>query len=358
MTSARHYLDHNATAPLSPGALAAWVEASALIGNPHSPHGEGRAAAARLREDRQRAASVLRCAPAELVFTSGASESNAAVLRGLPRADRPLVLGSAVEHPSVLHWLHHLIPVQPSGALDTDALVAMLEAHAGRVAVVSAMAANNETGVLFNVPEILSICRGAGVLLHVDATQLPGRVALEALDGVDYVTFSAHKLGGPRGVGALVARGPLPSLIGGGPQERGRRAGTVNVPAIAGFAAALEGLQPTTPAARDTLEAAAVELGAQVVGGSLPRLPNTTSLLFDIPGDVLVMALDLEGIAASTGSACASGASEVSHVLTAMGLTGRPVRFSLGPDSDVGPAIEALRRVVPRVRAAMEVSCA
>lgn len=348
------YCDHNATAPLAPASRAAMQAAWDQVGNAHSPHGFGRAAAALVRQARRELADWLGCTVPQLCLTSGATEANATVLQGLRSAERPLVLASAVEHPSVREWADLLLPVDCGGLLDLDVLDDILTKHAARVAVVSVMAANNETGVLSPVEAVLERCRAVGVPLHVDATQLPGRVPLDQLPPVDHLTVSAHKLGGPMGVGALVMRGPPPApLLRGGPQERGQRAGTTNVPGVVGFAAAVRSLRACSTTTRDAVEAAARELGAAVVGEGSPRLPNTSCLLFDVPGELLVMGLDLEGIAASTGSACASGASEPSHVLSAMGLEGQPLRLSFGPDTPAAPVVDALRRVVPRVRAAL-----
>ncbi len=351
------YCDHNATAPLSEAARSAMIEALGLVGNPHSPHGPGRAAAARVRTARRQVCDLLGCAPVQLCFTSGATEANATVLTGLRSAARPRVLCSAVEHPSVRAWADDEIPVHPDGRLDLEQLDRLLDRHGHELAVVSVMAANNETGVCFELAPVAARCRAAGVPLHVDATQAPGRIPLGPLARADPRTGTAHKLGGPKGIGALVMRGTPPaSLLRGGPQERGQRAGTVNVAAVAGFgaaAAAVAAAPLCSPATRDAVEAAAVALGARVVGASSPRLPNTSCLVFDVPGELLVMGLDLEGVSASTGSACASGAAEPSHVLAAMGIPDRPLRLSFGPDSSAGPVIAALERVVARVRGAM-----
>lgn len=348
------YCDHNATAPLVPAARAAMQAAWDQVGNAHSPHRFGRAAAALVREARRELAAWLDCTVPQLCLTSGATEANATVLQGLRSDERPLVIASAVEHPSVRCWADLLVPVHPDGQLDLGALDEILAKHGDRVAVVSVMAANNETGVLSPIDAVHERCRAAGVPLHVDATQLPGRVPLDRLSEVDHLTVSAHKLGGPMGVGALVMRGAPPApLLRGGPQERGQRAGTTNVAGVVGFASAVRALGRCSPDTRDAVEQAARELGAEVVGEGSPRLPNTSSLLFDVPGELLVMGLDLEGIAASTGSACASGASEPSHVLSAMGLDGQPLRLSFGVDTPAAPVIDALRQVVPRVRAAL-----
>ncbi|NOY26075.1 MAG: aminotransferase class V-fold PLP-dependent enzyme, partial [Oligoflexia bacterium] len=291
---------------------------------------------------------------AQVRFTSGATESNAWALRGLAAAARdrgmtqPRILVSAVEHPSVLAWGTDRIPVSATGLVDLDALRDLLGRHQGQVAAVSVMAANNETGVIQPIHSIAELCATAGVPLHCDASQIPGRVPFDL--SAPLLTLSAHKMGGPKGVGALVCAKPPPALLRGGAQERGSRSGTVATPLVVGFGVAAErgGLMSTQQ--RDRLEAACERLGGHVLGKGAPRLPNTCTAIFDAPGDLIVMALDLEGIAASTGSACASGAATDSHVVRAMGLSGVPVRFSLGPMTQVDAAIQALERVLGRIR--------
>lgn len=354
-----HYLDHNASVPMSAAVQAAVCRAMAeLPGNSHSAHGPGRAAAAAVERARAQVAALLGRPARQVCVTSGATEANAWALRGLRQAalergvDRPLVLASAVEHESVRAWADLLVPVDGRGVVDLPALDELLARHAGRVAAVSVMAANNETGVLQPVAEVARRCRAAGAPLHCDATQVPGRVPLAPTEAADLVTLSAHKLGGPQGVGVLAGAVLPPPLLRGGAQERGARAGTVPVAAVVGMGEAAARCRPMDPGPRDRLEAAAVAMGARVVGEGAPRLPNTTCLLFDVPGDVLVMALDLEGVAASVGAACSSGAAVESHVLRAMGLSGLPLRLSLGHDQDPAPAIAALGRVLARARAA------
>lgn len=344
------YLDHNATSPLLPAVREAVVDAlDRLTGNPSSPHAAGREAAMAVDRARRQVAALVDADPRSVAFTSGATEANAWALCGVDG----VVLASAVEHPSVLAWAHETVPVDRRGVVDLEALDRRL--WAGGVGIVSVMAANNETGVLQPTAEVARICRQHEVPYHCDATQIAGRLPVDV--PADRLTLSAHKMGGPKGVGALVVRGAWPPpLLRGGPQERGRRAGTENVPAIVGFGVAAE--QPI-PDFRglDRLEEVCRELGGRILGEGAPRLPNTVSVLFDEPGDLVVMALDLEGVQVSTGSACASGASEPSHVLGAMGLGDAvAVRFSLGPHSVVEPAIAALRRVLSRMRStALEV---
>jgi len=351
------YLDHNASAPMHPAVIAAVAQAMAeLPANPHSPHAAGRAAAAAVERGRAQVAQLVGRPPRQVRFTSGATEANAWALHGLSQAarargvDRPEVLVSAVEHPSVLAWATRVLPVDAEGRLRMDALDQALDELGGRVAALSLMAANNETGVLQPVAQAEARCRAAGVPLHCDASQLPGRLPVD-LPPSCLITLSAHKLGGPKGVGALVCAEAPPALLRGGPQERGSRAGTVAVPLVVGMGEAATRCNAQDPSERDALEAACRRLGGRILGESAPRLPNTVAALFELPGDLLVMALDLEGVAASTGAACSSGAAEESHVLRAMGLRGLPVRFSLGPDSRVAPAIAALERVLARARA-------
>ena len=326
-----------------------------LWANPHSPHAAGRDAAIAVDRARSAVGALARRPAQDVIFTSGATEANALALSGLTTAERPERWCSAVEHPSVLAWADQVLPVTAQGLLDLDALDDALAAAADRVAVLSVMAANNETGVLQPLDEVKARVEGTGIVFHCDASQLPGRSLFEV--PADLITLSAHKMGGPRGVGALVGLPAPRPLLRGGPQERGRRAGTVNVPGVVGMGVAARlaaEAPPFDPRPRDRLEAACRALGATIAGEGAPRLPNTTCARFPWPGDLLVAALDLEGIAASTGSACASGAPDHSHVMDAMGLDGVPVRFSLGRDTDVGAAIAALETVIAR----MGVACA
>ncbi len=351
MDADRIYLDHNATTPMLPAVREAVAEAwERAWANPMSPHAHGRAAAAALDRAREQVAALVGKEPRDVIFTSGATEANGAVLGGLVDEARPLVIASAVEHPSVRAWSHLEAPVGSDGIVDLDALAALLDEHAGRVAVVTVMAANNETGVMQPTEAVHALCRERGVVYHCDATQLPGKAPFRV--SADLVTLSAHKFGGPKGVGAFVGR-PRPHrpLLRGGGQERGLRSGTHNVPGIVGMGVAASLAGAEDPAKRDAIEAAARRLGGRVVGEGSPRLPNTSCVVFDVPGDVLAVALDLEGVSVSSGSACESGAATTSAVLKAMGWTGRPVRFSTGPATgEVGPAIAALERVLARAR--------
>jgi cysteine desulfurase len=314
-----------------------------LWGNPNSLHRLGRMASVAMEEARIAVADLVDADPKGVRFTSGATESNAWVFSACCSTDRPLALVSAVEHPSALGWGSDFIPVNRDGVVDLDALEDLLETLAPRLGVVSVMAANNETGAIQPIEAVSSLCRSYGVPFHCDAAQVMGRLKMPI--PADFITLSAHKFGGPKGIGALVLRKELEPLLRGGPQERGSRAGTSSVPAIVGMGVAAQRCDVYSPGPRDRLDAHCLRLGGQVLAEGAPRLPNTTSILFPHPGDLLVMALDMRGVQASTGSACSSGANRQSHVLTAMGVDGAPVRFSMGIRSDVGYAIEQLDEI-------------
>jgi cysteine desulfurase len=329
------YLDANATEPLRPEARAAVLAALDLAGNPSSVHAAGRAARRVLEAARARIAAAFGGSPADLVLTAGGTEANALAVRGLAAGRRVLV--GATEHPAVLAAAPgaEVLPVHPDGTLDLDALARAL---AGPPALVCLMAANNETGVLHPLAEAAALCRAAGALLHVDAVQAAGRVPV-ALGEADSLALSGHKLGGPKGAGALLLRPglSLPALVAGGGQERGRRGGTEPLPALAGMAAAAEAARPDAAARlaalRDAIEAACTTQGAVVAGAGAPRLPNTTSLVLPgVPAETQVIALDLAGVRVSAGAACSSGKVGRSHVLAAMGLRDRAgcaIRVSL-----------------------------
>lgn len=379
----RTYLDWNATAPLLPAAREAVVAALDLVGNPSSVHGEGRALRMLVEAARRDVAALVNAAPAHVVFTSGASEAANLVLTPDFRMGRtPLSIGrlyvSQIEHPAVREGGRFTagavtgIPVTRAGTVDLAALERLLEGHdkAEGLPMVAVMLANNETGIVQPVKAAGEIVRRHGGLLVVDAVQAVGRmqVDIEALDA-DFLILSSHKLGGPKGAGALVSRGealmPAPLIRGGG-QEKGHRSGTENPAALAGFAAAtraaVAGMAERTArisGLRDALEAGLRLAANDVVihGAGGERIANTS--FFSLPGlksETGQIAFDLEGIALSAGSACSSGKVGESHVLTAMGFDAAlgGLRASLGPAStqaDVDRFLAAFSRVVSRRRA-------
>ena len=332
----RHYLDHNATSPLQPAARAAMLAAMDVSGNASSVHAEGRAARKLLDDSRAAIARAIGVLAPMVVFTSGGSEANSMALTGAP-VQRLLI--SAIEHPSVLASASasgksvEMIPVTGDGVVDLDALERMLP---GAPALISVMLANNETGVIQPVAEVGRLAQAHGALLHVDAVQGLGRIPVNfGILGADLMTLSAHKLGGPLGIGALVIRDGLPitPLIHGGGQELRRRAGTENIAGAAGFAAVVKEGALNINGLRDGLEAGLED--AMVFGRGCDRLPNTTC--FAVPGmdaETLLMSFDLEGLAVSSGSACSSGKVARSHVLQAMGvapeISKAAIRVSLG----------------------------
>lgn len=374
----RIYLDHNATTPVRDEVAGAIARALCdLPGNASSAHAEGRAARAALEEARERVAAALGASPAELVFTSGATESNNLALHGVARAARGRhLVTSTAEHPSVEEPLAALeadgfrvtrVAVDRDGRLDPEAVAAAIEPD---TALVSILWANNETGVVQPIEAIAARVAARGVPLHVDATQAIGRlpVRVDRLP-VALVSASAHKFNGPKGVGLLVVRGDrtLAPWLRGGSQERGRRGGTSNVPGAVGLALAcelavreLEARVARTSALRDRL--------ASGIAAAVPRvrcngrvehvLPNTLSVEFeDAPGDVLLEALDLEGVAVSAGAACASGSVHPSRTLLAMGRTPEQarasLRFSVGHGNDeaqIDRVLALLPALVARVR--------
>ena len=324
-------------------ALAAAEAAARLAGNPASVHRAGRAARAALEAARETVASLFGVDVDDVVFTSGGTEANALALHGV---ERPVLYGTT-EHDAVRYAVPREaspLAVLPDGRLDPDVLEAALAATPGS-ALVCLMLANNETGVLHPIQEVARVCHAHGAWLHVDAVQAAGRLPLDVASlGADSVALSGHKLGGPKGAGALLLagarRGRLPPMIAGGGQEQGRRGGTPALGAIAGFAAAAAAAvaaQATTGARqatlRDRIEHAAISLGAVPCGAAAPRLPNTTCLaLPGRPAASQLIALDLAGYGVSAGSACSSGKVARSHVLAAMGLgslAGEAIRVSL-----------------------------
>jgi cysteine desulfurase len=350
----RTYLDHNATSPLRPEAKAAMLAALEEGGNPSSIHFEGRAARKFVDDARETIARAIGAIAPMVIFTSGGTEANNLAIKG---ADAERFALSAIEHPSVIEAARatakpvDLIPADASGTIIPESLPSLLKR--GPNTLVSVMLANNETGVIQPVREIAKIVHEAGALLHVDAVQGLGKIGVNfAMLGADMMTLSAHKLGGPVGAGALVVRDGLvlEPLMHGGGQELRRRAGTENIAAIAGFAAAAEkGF--AVKELRDRLESHVED--AIIVGEKAERLPNTTCLY--VPGikaETLVMNFDLEGIAISSGSACSSGKVSKSHVLAAMGIDETAIRVSLGWNSteeDVNRFLTAYRKIIGRL---------
>jgi cysteine desulfurase len=368
----RIYLDWNATTPLRPEALTVMTAAMDVVGNPSSVHTEGRQARRLMEDAREAVARAVGAVPRNVVFTSGGTEANALALNpGLrvPAGRVARLLLSAIEHPSVLSGGQfpqdalQTVPVTASGVVDVEQLRRMLAD--GPPALVSVMAANNETGALQPICEVADIVRSAGCLLHVDAIQALGKIPFSIKEiGADLASVSAHKIGGPKGIGALIlgtgAEGLAPLLRGGG-QERGRRAGTENVMGIIGFGAAVTAAMAALETDRSRLEGLRDRLeqglraggGAQIFSADVLRLPNTT--LFTAPGlkaETAVIGFDLEGIAVSSGSACSSGKVQASHVLQAMGVGSgvaqAAVRLSLGwstQEADIDRAIKAWRKL-------------
>jgi cysteine desulfurase len=358
------YLDYNASAPVKPAVIEAMTLALGRAGNPSSVHGFGRAARLALEQARASVAALVGARPEAVLFTSGGTEANNQVVAGV----RGPCLVSAVEHASVLEAAPaaERLPVDALGRVDLEQLADRLVAAP---ALVSVMLANNETGVLQPVAEVAGLARRHGVPVHCDAVQAAGKMRLDlgAL-GVDFVTVSAHKLGGPQGVGALVLGAGIEprALLRGGGQERRWRPGTENLPGIVGFGRACElaledrDFARRTAALRDRLEAEirAAAPGARVYGAGAPRLPNTSCLgMPGVSNQAQLIALDLAGIAVSTGSACSSGKVGPSHVLAAMGVepaaAASTIRVSLGwasTDDDVDRLVAAWTGLYARTR--------
>ena len=360
------YLDHNATTPLSPEAKAAMSAAFEVPGNPSSIHRAGRVARSLVEDAREAVAAVAGAKPADVVFTAGGTEANALALRGLVRAmGCKAALCSMVEHPSVIANMtdvESFLSVDANGIIDLGALQQRLKNMPSPV-LVSVMLANNETGAIQPVAEVARLVHEAGGYVHCDAVQAPGRLSFSlATLGVDALTLSAHKFGGPKGVGALVMRAGLnvAPLFEGGGQEKSRRSGTENVIGIAGFGAAAKTVPQRLSAAakiaslRDGIEARIVQSvpGAVIHAKSAARLPNT--ICVSVPGvasQTQVIQLDLAGVCVSTGSACSSGKVSLSHVLKAMGvadeLTATAIRVSLGVETTEADANAFLESYIP-----------
>jgi cysteine desulfurase len=374
------YFDNNATTRVAPEVCEAMQPfLGERCGNPSSAYGLGREAASQVRQAREKVAALLNANPEEIVFTSCGTESiNSAIHSALSlHPDKQHIVTTAVEHPATLNfcawlkrqgWAVTVLPVDGQGALNSAALEDSIRPD---TALVSVMLANNETGLLFPVPEVSSVCRRKGVLCHSDAVQAAGKLPLDVRAlSVDFLSLSAHKLHGPKGIGLLYIRQGLsfqPYLLG-GHQESGRRAGTENVASIVGFGQAAElalarlaEQQTRVRALRDRLEKdimAAVPLTSRN-GAAEPRLPNTTNLTFaGVDSEAVLLMLDQVGVCASSGSACATGASSPSHVLTAMGFSPErarsSLRFSLGfynTDQEVDYLLAHLPGFITKLRA-------
>ena len=377
----RIYLDHNATTP--PAAEVVDRMAAALrdlFGNPSSVHHYGQVAKAALDDARSAVATLIGGDPSEVVFTSGGTESDNFAIRGAAEALEPTgrrhLIATAIEHEAVLNtfkaltrrgWKTTLLPVDQSGIVSTDALE---QALTDDTALVSIMHANNEIGTIQPVAQLARIARARGAVFHTDAVQTAGKIPVDVKAlGVDLLSLSAHKFYGPKGAGALwVRRGVrLHTPMTGGKQERSRRAGTENVAGIIGLGVAAQLARGKMAAEGDRLSALRDRLeegvlasvsGTAVNGARSPRVPNTTNISFDrVEAESLLIALDLAGVAVSTGSACSSGTLEPSHVLKAMGFpphrTQNSLRFSLGAantEADVQRVIEVLPGVVDKLR--------
>jgi cysteine desulfurase len=371
------YLDNNASTPLDPAVREAIASALDLYGNPSSVHSAGRRARRAIEAARAEVAALVGGEPEEIYFTSGGTEGNALALFGSAMGRGGRLVTTTVEHPSVQEPVARLaangietvaVPPEPGGALD-PARVA--DAASDGTFLVSVMAANNEYGGVFPVAEIAPALRGRGALLHTDAVQAAGKVPIDVRAWqTDLLTLSAHKLHGPKGVGALVVRRgvQLRAHTPGGGQEKKVRGGTENTAAIVGFGVAARLARerlgedaPRIAARRDRLErgiAAAIP-GVHVAGGSAPRTPNTSAVLFDgVPGDALLFRLDLEGVAVSVGSACSSGTLAPSPAILALGFSKEEakgvVRFSLSrltTDEEIDRVLAILPAIVAEARA-------
>lgn len=380
MEAVRIYLDHNATTPVDPAVAAAMgAVLTGDFGNPSSVHHFGQRAKGVLDDARSAVAALIGAQAGDVVFTGSGTESDNAAIRGVAEAlestGRRHLITTAIEHEAVLNtfkalakrgWRTTLLPVDTTGVVSPDALQAAITDD---TALVSVMHANNEVGTIQPIAELAAIAKARGAVMHTDAVQTAGKIPVSVAElGVDLLSLSAHKFNGPKGSGALwIRRGTrLAAFLTGGKQERGRRAGTENVPAIAGLGAAAALARTKIGADGARLSALRDDLEGRVlaavpgtaVNGTGPRVPNTTNISFDrIEAESLLIALDLEGIAVSTGSACSSGTLEPSHVLKAMGFPAHraqnSIRFSFGAgntEADVNRVVEALPRVVDKLR--------
>ncbi len=376
----RIYLDHNATTPVRPEVVEAMLPYFQLdYGNPSSIHSLGRRSRRALEEAREKVAGAVGADPSEIVFTGGGSEADNLAIKGVAWRNRSRgnhLITTEIEHPAVLNTCRYLekngfrvtyLPVDGAGLVDP---VRLAGAIGKETVLISVMTANNEVGTIEPVAEIARIAREKGVAFHSDSIQLLGKLPVEVSElGADLLSFSAHKIYGPKGVGALYLRKGtrIHPLVHGGGHEGGKRAGTENVPGLVGFGKACElaaqeagGYEKKVEPLRDLLEKLIKERVKDVIfnGSREKRLPNTLNLSFKyVEGEGVVLGLDMRGIAVSTGSACSSGSLEPSHVLKAMGVppvvAQTAIRFSLGPENTEGEMEEtagAVKEVVDRLR--------
>jgi cysteine desulfurase len=369
------YLDHNATTPIAPEVREEMDGCLDIFGNPSSVHAGGQEARRVIDTARMRVARCIGAQADEILFTSGGTESNNLAILGSAMAQdkKPFVMSSVIEHQAVMHPVRHLeklgysaafLPVDREGTID---IAACERAMSGDAGFVTAMLANNDTGTIQPVGEIARMAKRKGCIVHTDAVQAVGKIPVDVRTlGVDLLSFSSHKIYGPKGIGALYVRKgtDLSPLLFGGHQERGLRPGTENVAGIAGFGKAcelvakrLEEDAKRMGALRDKFEEAIVSrvVGASINGRLAPRTPNTTNIAFEgLDGEMLAIHLDLLGVAVSTGAACASSDREPSHVLLAMGRTpseaSSTIRVSLGRTTDE----EAVRQATDRICQAVE----
>lgn len=368
MAAEGFYFDYNATMPLLPEAFDAMQHMMRRFGNASAVHRFGRDMRQELEKARQAIAARLKASPEEIIFTSGGTEANNTVIHIFKKLGASLLI-STIEHACVLNAAvgAGLIPVSQEGVIDLLALEKQLQERAGKPTLVSVMLSNNETGVIQPLSQVVDLARQYGAWIHSDCAQALGKIpfTFEEL-GVDYLTLSSHKIGGPFGLGILLVKkgAPFDPLIVGAGQEKGRRAGTYNTPAIVGFAAALEQIVPEkwfqAERLRDFFEAQIKAICPEVpiFGAGCRRLPNTSYVA--MPGvnqETQLIAFDLEGIAVSAGTACTSGKIEPSHVLIAMGydseIAGQAIRVSFGPcvtQGDVEHLVAAWKRLYERTR--------
>ena len=377
----RIYLDHNATTPVDAAAADAMMRALGdLFGNASSVHYYGQQAKAALDTARSSVAALIGAEPSEIIFTSGGTEADNFAIRGVAEALEPTgrkhLITTAIEHEAVINtfkslarrgWKTTMLPLDASGVVSSDRL---REAITPDTALVSVMHANNEIGTIQPIADLAAIAHENGSLFHTDAVQSAGKIPVNVRRlGVDLLSLSAHKFYGPKGAGALWARRGvrMTPFLSGGKQERNRRAGTENVPGLIGMGVAagralekMESEASRLSALRDRLEQGilAAVPNTDVNGTRQPRVPNTTNISFDrVEAESLLIALDLEGVAVSTGSACSSGTLEPSHVLKAMGLSSHraqnSIRFSLGAsntEEQIDHVIAILPRIVEKLR--------